>query len=111
MKMVVAYIEREGFEPIREELLTLGFLSISAWEASGSTPEATATATYRGTKIETHLRPKTRLECVTGDEQVQTVVDTVLKHTSDQRFVFVVGVEQVHPTHTVKAEETVALSG
>jgi nitrogen regulatory protein P-II 1 len=106
MKMVVAYIEREAFEPIREELLGLGFLSISAWEASGSTPEPTVTASYRGTDITTHLRPKTRMECVVGEEEVTTVVDTVLKHTDDKRFVFVVPVESVFPTDTVKAAET-----
>ena len=108
MKLVVAYIEREGFEPIREELLGLGFLSISAWEASGSVPEATTTARYRGTTIETHLRPKTRLECVVGDDQVTTVVETVLKHAEDRRFVFVLPIEQAFPVDTVKAEETVA---
>jgi nitrogen regulatory protein PII len=108
MKMVVAYIEREGFEPIREELLGLGFASISAWEASGSTPEALVTGRYRGATMETHLRPKVRMECVAGDEHVSTVVDTVLKYAGEHRFVFVVAVEQVFPTDTVKADEPVA---
>jgi nitrogen regulatory protein P-II 1 len=107
MKMVVAYIERESFESIREELLGLGFSSISAWEASGSVPEPTVRATYRGTRIENHLRPKTRLECVVGDEQVPTVVDSVLRHATERRFVFVVAVEQAYPTDTVKSDETV----
>jgi nitrogen regulatory protein PII len=108
MKMVVAYIERASFEPIREELLGLGFVSLSAWEASGSVPEPATIARYRGTVIENHLRPKTRFECVVGDEQVSTIVDTVMKHTDQQRFVFVVGVEEAWPTDTVKAVETVA---
>ena len=108
MKMVVAYIEREGFEPIREELLSLGFLSISAWEASGSVPEPTVTGSYRGTTIETNLRPKTRIECVVGAEQVPVVVDTVLKHAGEHRFVFVVEVEQAYPTATIKSDEAVA---
>jgi nitrogen regulatory protein PII len=108
MKMIVAYIEREAFEPIREELLELGFLSISAWEASGSVPEALVTGRYRGATMETHLRPKTRLECVVGDEHVSTVVDTVLKLTSEHRFLFVVPVEGVFPTDTVKTDDEVA---
>ena len=66
MKMVVAYIEPESFEPIREELLGLGFLSLSAWEASGSVPEPTSSGSYRGVAVENHLRPKTRFECVVG---------------------------------------------
>jgi nitrogen regulatory protein PII len=107
MKMVVAYIERESFEPIREELLGLGFVSLSAWEASGSVPEALVTGSYRGTKVETHLRPKIRVECVVGPDEVKTVVDTVLKNTTEHRFVFVVGVEAAYPTATVKDEGAV----
>ena len=108
MKMVVAYIERASFEPIREELLARGFLSISAWDASGSVPEPTVTGHYRGTAIENHLRPKTRMECVAGDDHVAAVVDTVLKLGGNRRFVFVVGVEQVFPTDTVMDDKVVA---
>ena len=56
MKMVVAYVDPERFEDIREDLLALGIVSISVLNASGSTPEATVTGTYRGAKIEQHLR-------------------------------------------------------
>ncbi len=105
MKLVVAYIEQASFEPIREELLGLGFLSLSVWEASGSVPEPTISGSYRGVAIENHLRPKVRLECVVGSDQVSTVVDTVLKHTAERRFVFVVPVEEAYPTDTVTAAE------
>ena len=108
MKMVVAYIERESFDSIREELLGLGFLSISAWDASGSVPEPTVSGTYRGTAIENHLRPKTRLECVVGDEHVETVMETVLKLAGERRFLFVLPVEQAFPTETVASGDAVA---
>jgi nitrogen regulatory protein PII len=111
MKMVVAYIEPASFEPIRESLLEQGFLSISAWEASGSVPEPTMSGSYRGATVENHLRPKVRLECLVGDEQVQAVADTVLGLTSEKRFVFVVPVEQAHPTDTVKADDVAATAG
>jgi len=103
MKVVTAYIERERFDAIREQLLSLGFRSISAWEASGSIPEPEVTGSYRGAVVETHLRPKVRLECVAGAEHVSSVVDTVLEHGGERRFVYVVGVEQAYPTDTVKA--------
>ena len=108
MKTVVAYIDRESFEPIREELLAAGFLSISAWEASGTVPEPALTGSYRGAAIETHLRPKVRLECVVGAEHVSTIVETVFKHAEERRFVFVMPVEEVYPTATVKVDEAVA---
>ena len=110
MKLVVAYIDAAALEPIREELLSLGFFSISAWNATGTVPEATATSTYRGAKIEQHTRPKVRMECVAGSEHVQTIVDTVLKHATERRLVFVMPVEEIHPseTETVKPDSAVA---
>lgn len=102
MKMVVAYVEPERFEQIREELLELGFVSLSVLSANGSVPEATMSGSYRGATIERHLRPKARLECVVGAEHTQTVIDTVLKHGGERSFVYVVPVEQAHPTGTVK---------
>lgn len=108
MKMVVAYIDAGSFEPIREELLGLGFRSLSVSDASGSVPEPTTTGSYRGVAIENHMRPKTRLECVVADDEVSTVVDTVLKHASERRFVFVVAVEQAYPSDAVNADAPVA---
>src|SRR4051794_29870978 len=101
MKMVVGYVESDAFEGIREELLALGFVSMSVSEASGSLPEPVVAGTYRGVTIERHLRPKARLECVVGDEHAQTIVDTVLRHAPERSFVFVVPVESAHPMATV----------
>jgi nitrogen regulatory protein PII len=110
MKLVTAYVERERFDPIREELLDLGFRSISAWDATGSIPEPTL-ASYRGAVVETHTRPKTRMECVTGDDQAQTVVDTVLKHAGERRFVFVVNVDEAIPAETVNVGDSLTTAG
>jgi nitrogen regulatory protein PII len=105
MKMVVAYVDPERFEPIREELLELGFLSLSVLSANGSVPEATMSGSYRGATIERHLRPKARLECVVGDDQASTVVDTVVAVGGERSFVFVVPVEQAYPADSVKTGE------
>ena len=104
MKMVVAYVEPERFEPIREDLLELGFVSLSVLDASGSVPEPMATGTYRGAKVERHLRPTTRIECVVGADHAPTVIDTVLKHGVERTFVVVLPVEQALPAETVKTE-------
>ncbi len=104
MKLVVAYVERDVVEPIREELLELGFLSLSVLEASGSVPEPTVTGTYRGIAVERHLRPKARLECIVGDEHASTVTDTISKHGGERYFVFVVSIEDAYPTDTVKLD-------
>ena len=105
MKMVVAYVDPERFEAIREALLGLGFPSLSALSAAGTVPEATVTTTYRGASTEQHSRPKARLECVVGSDHASTVVDTVLTEGGERTFVFVVAVESAYPADMVKSDE------
>ena len=80
MKMVVAYIRHEAFEPIREELLEKGFPSLSITEVKGSGRQKGITEHYRGSSIAIHLRPKLKLECVVDDGDVTVIVETILKH-------------------------------
>jgi nitrogen regulatory protein P-II 1 len=80
MKMIVAYIRHESFEPIRTELLALGFPSLSITEVKGSGRQKGITEHYRGATVTNYLRPKIKVECVVADRDVQTIVDTVLKH-------------------------------
>ena len=97
MRMVIAYIRGEAFEPIRRELLDLGFGSLSIAGVDYSDPGAATTMQYRGATLTTHLRPRVKLECMVSTDDVSTIVDTVLKHArahsagDDQ--VFVVPVE------------------
>ena len=80
MKMVVAYIRHEAFEPIREELLEKGFPSLAISEVKGSGRQKGVTEHYRGSSIAIHLRPKLRLECVVDDEDAPVIVEAILKY-------------------------------
>ena len=80
MKMVVAYIRHEAFEPIRQELLDAGFPSLSITEVKGSGRQKGITEHYRGAEIAIHLRPKLKLECVVEDEAVGLVTETILRY-------------------------------
>lgn len=80
MRMVIAYIHQEAFEPIRSELLGLGFGSLSIAGVDCSGPGAGTTMQYRGARLTNHLRPRVKLECVVPDEDVSIIVDTVLRH-------------------------------
>lgn len=80
MKMVVAYVRHEAFEPIRGELLDLGFPSLSVSEVKGSGRQKGITERYRGAELTNYLRPKLKIECVVDDSDVQTIVDSILKH-------------------------------
>ena len=80
MKMVVAYIRHEAFEPIREDLLEKGFPSLTISEVKGSGRQKGITEHYRGSAIAIHLRPKLKLECVVENADAQVIVDTILRH-------------------------------
>src|SRR5947208_4010576 len=80
MKMVIAYIRHEAFEPIRTELLELGFPSLSISEVKGSGRQKGITERYRGAELTNYLRPKVKIECVVATRDGPTIVETILKH-------------------------------
>ncbi|HWI22630.1 MAG TPA: P-II family nitrogen regulator [Baekduia sp.] len=104
MKMVVAYIRSEVFEPIRTELLELGFPSLSVTEVKGSGRQRGVTGRYRGAELTDYLRPKLKVECVVGEPDVQVIVDTFLKHARTGAVgdgkLFVMPVEEAYRVRT-----------
>jgi nitrogen regulatory protein PII len=114
MKLVVAYIRHEAFEPIRLELLELGFPSLTIIEVKGSGRQKGITEHYRGSSVTNYLRPKIKVECVVADGDTQTIVDTILKHARTGSIgdgkVFVVPVEQAYRIRTGESgEETLQI--
>jgi nitrogen regulatory protein PII len=80
MKMIVAYIRHEAFEPIRGDLVEAGFPSLSISEVKGSGRQKGLTEHYRGSEIAIHLRPKLKVEIVVDDDAVGLVTDTILRY-------------------------------
>jgi nitrogen regulatory protein PII len=80
MKMIVAYIRHEAFEPIRADLLEAGFPSLSITEVKGSGRQKAITEHYRGSELAVHLRPKLKIECVVETRDVDRVKDAILRH-------------------------------
>ncbi len=109
MKLVIAYIRHEAFEPIRMELLELGFPSLSITEVKGSGRQKGITEQYRGSSVTNYLRPKVKIECVVAAGDVQTIVDTVLRHARTGSIgdgkVFVIPVEQAYRIRTGESGE------
>ena len=109
MKMVIAYIRHEAFEPIRSELLSLGFPSLTISEVKGSGRQKGITERYRGAELTNYLRPKVKLECVVASSDVQTVVEAILKHARtgsiDDGKVFVMPVEEAYRIRTGESGE------
>ena len=95
----------------RMELLSLGFPSLSISEVKGSGRQKGITERYRGAELTNYLRPKVKLECVVADRDVQTIVDTILKHARTGAVgdgkVFVLPVEESYRVRTGESGEEV----
>ena len=109
MKKVEAFIRHEAFEPIRMELLELGFPSLSISEVKGSGRQKGVTERYRGASVTNYLRPKVKLECVVATDDTDTVVNTILKHARTGSIgdgkVFVLPVEAAYRIRTGESGE------
>ena len=109
MKKIEAFIRHEAFEPIRMELLSLGFPSLTVSEVKGSGRQKGITERYRGSELTNWLRPKIKLECVVATPDVQTVVDAILKHARTGQIgdgkVFVMPVEEAYRVRTGESGE------
>jgi nitrogen regulatory protein PII len=114
MKMIVAYIRHESFEAIRQELLDLGFPSISISEVKGSGRQKGLTEQYRGSTIPIHLRPKLKLECVVESIDADRVAETILRHARTGQVgdgkIFVLPVEEAIRIRTGESGEKVLQS-
>ena len=80
MKMVIAYIRHEAFEPIRMELLDAGFPSLTVTEVKGSGRQKAITEHYRGSSLAVHLRPKLKLEIVVEEKDLGVIKEAILRH-------------------------------
>ncbi|MEI7889296.1 MAG: P-II family nitrogen regulator [Actinomycetes bacterium] len=104
MKKIEAFVRHEAFEPIREEMLELGFPSLTVTEVKGSGRQKGIVETYRGAQLTNHLRPKIKIECVVEDGHVETVVQTILKHARTGNVgdgkIFVMAVEAAYRVRT-----------
>ena len=109
MKKIEAYIRHEAFEPIRTELLQLGFPSLTISEVKGSGRQKGITERYRGAELTNYLRPKIKLECVVASDDVETVVASILKHARSGSIgdgkVFVMPVEEAYRIRTGESGE------
>jgi nitrogen regulatory protein PII len=109
MKKIEAYIRHEAFEPIRMELLQLGFPSLSIVEVKGSGRQKGITERYRGAELTNYLRPKLKIECVVGTDDVETVVECILRHARTGHIgdgkLFVLPVEQAYRIRTGESGE------
>ncbi|MFW5899307.1 MAG: P-II family nitrogen regulator [Jiangellaceae bacterium] len=79
MKLVTAVIKPFKLDEVRAALETFGVQGMTITEASGYGRQKGHTEVYRGAEYTVDLVPKSRLEILVDDTDVDEVVDVVVK--------------------------------
>ena len=99
MKRVVAVIRMEKFEDVKKALLAIGCEGMNVSEVKGRGRQLGVRESYRGSKYCIDLIPKTRLELVVNDEELEKVIDAVIESARTGEIgdgkIFVSNVEEV----------------
>ncbi|MGB9838501.1 P-II family nitrogen regulator [Methanothermobacter sp.] len=99
MKEVVAIIRPEKLEEVKNALEEVGCHGMTVTEVRGRGRQLGITESYRGRDYRIDLLPKTKIEIVVNDEDLEMVVDTIVKsaQTGDigDGKIFISGVEEV----------------
>ena len=80
MKKIEAIIRNFKLEDVKNALSEMGVQGMTVTEVRGFGRQKGHTELYRGAEYAIDFVPKTKLEVVVGDEQLRSVVDTILKH-------------------------------
>lgn len=98
MKMVVAIIRPEKLEDVKKALEKRGFVAMTVTEVKGRGEQKGIKLQFRGREMEVDLLQKTKIEIVVKDEDVDAVIDTIVKSARTGRFgdgkIFVLPVEK-----------------
>jgi len=99
MKEITAVIRPDKMEVVKEALQEIQCNGVTVTEVKGRGRQLGITESYRGRDYKVDLLPKTRLEIIVNDEDVDKVVDTIVKtaQTGDigDGKIFVAPVEEV----------------
>ena len=77
MKMVQAIIKPERLDTVKKALEDKGFIAMSIYELKGRGEQKGITLEFRGKKVEVDTIPKTKVELVVKDEDVDKVIAIV----------------------------------
>jgi nitrogen regulatory protein P-II 1 len=79
MKLVTAVIKPFKLDDVKSALEAFGVHGMTVSEASGYGRQRGHTEVYRGAEYTVDLVPKLRIEVLTDDADVETVVDVIVK--------------------------------
>jgi nitrogen regulatory protein P-II 1 len=79
MKLIIAYIQPERLNAVKQALYDAEIFKMSVTNALGCGQQKGFHESYRGADIEVNLLKKLRLEIAVNDEFVQPTIDAVIK--------------------------------
>jgi nitrogen regulatory protein PII len=99
MKFVTAILKPFKLDDVREALSELGVSGITVTEVKGFGRQKGHTELYRGAEYVVDFLPKVKLEVAVTDEQLDTVLDAIVKKANTGKIgdgkIFVFNLEQV----------------
>lgn len=79
MKLIIAYIQPEALNEVKQSLYDAAVFKISITNAMGCGQQKGYHETYRGADIEVNLLKKVRIEIALNDEFVEATTDAIIK--------------------------------
>jgi nitrogen regulatory protein PII len=104
MKLVVGIIKPFKLDDVKEALRSIGVDGLTVTETQGFGRQRGHTEVYRGAEYQVDFVPKVKVEVMADDQQVQQVVDAILKSARTGKIgdgkIFVFPAEQVYRIRT-----------
>jgi nitrogen regulatory protein P-II 1 len=109
MKKIEAIIKPFKLDEVREALSEIGVTGLTVTEVKGFGRQKGHTELYRGAEYVVDFLPKVKIEIVVADENVDTVVDAVIKAAHTGKIgdgkIFIMPVEQIVRIRTGETNE------
>lgn len=104
MKMIQAIIRPEKLDSVKKALEEKGFIAMSIIDVKGRGEQKGITLEYRGKKVEVDSLPKTKIEIVVDDKDVDTIIAIIRGAGRTGKFgdgkIFVIPVDMVAKVRT-----------
>ncbi len=79
MKLVVAIVKPHRLDEVKEALREIGVAGLTTTDVEGFGRQRGHTEVYRGAEYQVDFVPKVKVEVLTDDDQVQGIVDAIVK--------------------------------
>jgi nitrogen regulatory protein P-II 1 len=85
MKKIEAIIQPFRLEPVKEAMHAISVKGMTVSEVKGFGTQKGLREVYRGMEYQVDFLPKVKIEVVTSDDKVQTVVEAIIKNARTGR--------------------------